>query len=71
MGGRVGKTKNCSQTATIRGPLDAKIPAIITISAVSTAIKYIKGYKIMIRDQFPYKHSLKGRFEYSSIYKKG
>jgi len=45
MGGRVGKTKNCSQTATIRGPLDAQIPAIITISAVSTAIIYIKGYK--------------------------
>ncbi len=25
----------------------------------------------MIRDQFPYKHSLKGRFEYNSIYKIG
>jgi len=44
MGGRVGNL-NCGQTATIRGPLDAKNSAIITISAVSTAIKYIKGYK--------------------------
>jgi len=41
---RVGKTKNCGQSATIRGPLDALNPAIITISAVSTAIIYIKGY---------------------------
>ncbi len=44
MGGRVGN-QNCIQTATICGRLDAQIPAIITISAVSTAIKYIKGYK--------------------------
>jgi len=38
------ENQNCDQTATIWGPLDAQIPAIITISAVSTAIKYIKGY---------------------------
>jgi len=37
--------------ATLCGHLDAQNPAIITISAVQTAIKYLKGHKIMIRNQ--------------------
>ncbi len=61
MGGRAGKTKTCNHMSTICGHSDAQIPAIIVISAVQTAIKYIRGNKIMMRDQITHQSSLKGR----------
>ncbi len=53
------------------GRMDTQNPAIIVISAVQPAIKYIKGYKIMTRNQNTLKTSLSQAIIIKQHFKKG